>query len=94
MLPGSAQLGGEQVAIQADLRQPRQLLDHPGLRDMLDLSEPVALLLVTVPHFLPDGNDPAGLAAVLRDAISPGSHIVISHGATDGQAPHVGEAMR
>jgi hypothetical protein len=73
------------AAIQADLRQPRQILGHPELRHLLDLSRPVALLLVAVLHFLPDGGDPAGLVAELRDALAPGSHIVISHGTTDAQ---------
>jgi SAM-dependent methyltransferase len=82
------------TAIQADLRQPRQILDHPELRDLLDLSRPVALLLVAVLHFLPDGDGPAGLVAELRDALAPGSRIVISHGTTDAQPAHVAEAMR
>ncbi len=81
------------TAIQADLRQPRQILEHPGLRDMLDLSRPVALLLVAVLHFLPDDDNPAGLVAQLRDALPAGSHVVISHGTTDGQPPHVADAM-
>jgi S-adenosyl methyltransferase len=45
-------------------------------------------------HFLPDGDGPAGLVAELRDALTPGSHIVISHGTTDAQPAHVAEAMR
>jgi SAM-dependent methyltransferase len=82
------------AAIQADLRQPRQILDHPELRGLLDLSRPVALLLVAVLHFLPDADGPAGLVAELCDALAPGSHIVISHGTTDSQPAHVAEAMR
>ena len=82
------------IAIQADLRQPQQLLNDPELRNLLDLSEPVALLLVAVLHFLPDSDHPASLVADLRDALAPGSYIVISHGNTDGQPPHVAEAMR
>jgi SAM-dependent methyltransferase len=82
------------AAIQADLCRPRQILDHPDLRELLDLSEPAALLLVAVLHFLTDADDPAGLVAELRDALAPGSHIVISHGTTDGQPAHVAEAMR
>jgi SAM-dependent methyltransferase len=82
------------AAIQADLRRPRQILDHPDLRELLDLSEPAALLLVAVLHFLTDADDPASLVAELRDALAPGSHVVISHGTTDGQPAHVAAAMR
>jgi SAM-dependent methyltransferase len=82
------------TAIQADLRSPRTILDHPGLRDLLDLSQPTALLLVAVLHFLPGSPDaPAAFVAQLRDALAPGSYVVISHGTTDGQPSHVAEAM-
>ena len=81
------------IAIQADLRCPGEILGSPQLRDLLDLSRPVALLLVAVLHFLPDSDQPATLVAELLDALAPGSYMVISHGTTDGQAAHVAEAM-
>ena len=81
------------TAIQADLRRPREILRSPQLRDLLDLSRPVALLLVAVLHFFPDSDEPAALVAELREALAPGSYVVISHGTTDGQAPGVAEAM-
>jgi SAM-dependent methyltransferase len=87
--------GNEQAtAIQADLRSPQAILAHPELNGLLDLSQPVALLLVAVLHFLPDyPDDPAALVAQLREALAPGSYLVISHGTTDGQPPHVAEGM-
>lgn len=81
------------TAIQADLRQPREILQDPALPLLLDLSRPTALLLVAVLHFFPDTDQPANLVAELRDALAPGSYVVISHGTTDGQPPHVAEAM-
>jgi SAM-dependent methyltransferase len=81
------------TAVLADLRRPRQILSSPQLLDLLDLSQPVALLLVAVLHFFRDSDDPAALVAELRDVLAPGSFIVISHGTTDGQAPGVAEAM-
>ena len=88
-------LAGNQdaVAIQADLRAPREILDHPAVSALLDLSQPVALLLVAVLHFFPDEEDPASLVAVLRDALAPGSYLVISHATTDAQPRHVADAM-
>jgi hypothetical protein len=41
------------IAIQADLRDPREILGDQQLRDLLDLTQPVALLLVAVLHFFP-----------------------------------------
>jgi SAM-dependent methyltransferase len=81
------------IAIQADLRRPREILDSPQLGDLLDLSQPTALLLVAILHFFPDSDEPAALVAELLDALAPGSYVVISHGTTDGQAPNVAEAM-
>jgi S-adenosyl methyltransferase len=81
------------IAIQADLRNPPAILDNPELRDLLDLSQPTALLLVAILHFLPDRDEPATLVGQLRGALAPGSYVVISHGTTDGQPQHVAEAM-
>jgi SAM-dependent methyltransferase len=81
------------LAIQADLRRPAEILGNPQLRDLLNLSQPVALLLVAVLHFFPDPDAPAALVAELREALAPGSYVAISHGTTDGQAPQVAEAM-
>jgi SAM-dependent methyltransferase len=81
------------IAIQADLRHPAEILGNPQLSDLLDLSQPVALLLVAVLHFFPDSEAPAALVAELRQTLAPGSYVVISHGTTDDQAPHVAEAM-
>jgi S-adenosyl methyltransferase len=81
------------IAIQADLRHPREILEDQQLRDLLDLTQPTALLLVAVLHFFPDADHPAAPVAQLRQALAPGSYVVISHGTTDHQPPHVAEAM-
>jgi SAM-dependent methyltransferase len=73
-LPGTG--GGLVVAAQADLARPRELLNLPAVRDMLTSGEPVALLLVAVLHFLPAAEQ---VMQVLRPALPPGSHLVISH---------------
>lgn len=71
------------VMVQADLRRPGDLLALPQVRAHLDLSEPVAIGLFAVLHFVPDGEDPAGITATLRDAIAPGSYLAISHIGTE-----------
>ncbi len=40
--------GGNTVVIEADLREPRVILDHPGTRKLIDFSQPLAVLLVAV----------------------------------------------
>jgi len=71
------------VAIEADLRDPQAILDNPAVRAVLDLAQPVAVLLVAVLHFIPDADDPAGIIRDLTRAVRPGSHLVIAHGVND-----------
>ncbi|PLW65771.1 hypothetical protein GQS52_24045 [Streptomyces sp. SCUT-3] len=68
----------------ADLREPRQILDSPQVRGLLDLERPVALLLVAVLHFLTEADDPHRAVAELRDALAPGSLLIMTHASTEG----------
>jgi hypothetical protein len=72
-------------AIQGDLRQPDEILASPELRRLLDLSQPVGILLVAVLHFVSDEHRPHEIIATLRDAVVPGSHLAISHGTGVGR---------
>jgi S-adenosyl methyltransferase len=66
-------------ALQADLRSPLSIVDHPDVTDLLDFSEPVAVVLASVLHFIPDIDDPRGIVGQFRDAVVSGSYIVLSH---------------
>ena len=74
-------LAGNSLAgvLQADLRRPRDILEHPDLKGLLDFSQPIAVLLLAVLHVVADADDPYGIVAQLRDAIVDGSYIAISH---------------
>lgn len=65
--------------IQADLREPGKILADPETQLLLDFSQPVAVLLVAVMHFIPDVYQPAQIMATLREAMVPGSYLVICH---------------
>ena len=71
----------------ADLRDPAAILAHPGLRELIDFTRPVALLLVAILHFIKDEEDPAAIVASLRDALPNGSYLVLSHGTQDFHPP-------
>ena len=71
------------TVIQADLREPAKILADPETQLLIDFTQPVALLLLAVLHFVPDGADPAQILATLRDAVSPGSYLVICHACRD-----------
>lgn len=64
--------------IDADLRDPQRILT--GAADTLDLTAPVALMLVSVLHFLTDADDPYATVRRLVSALPSGSYLVISHG--------------
>jgi hypothetical protein len=70
---------GATAYLDADLYQPDSILAHPDLLRTIDLSQPVALMLVAVLHFVPDADNPRGLIAPLVHALAPGSYVIISH---------------
>ena len=71
--------GGNTVVIEADLRKPRMILDHPGTRKFIDFNLPLAVLLVAVLHFVGDGDQPHAIVSAIRDALPGGSYLVLSH---------------
>jgi SAM-dependent methyltransferase len=86
--------GNDRVGVlREDLRRPDRILGHPEVRRVLDFRRPVAVLLVAMLHLVPDEDDPAGAIARLRDAVVPGSYLVISHGTQEGR-PETAEGMR
>jgi SAM-dependent methyltransferase len=70
---------GRTAYIDADLREPEQILASPAVAETLDLSQPVALMLVAILHFLVDADDPARIVTALLDALAPGSYLIASH---------------
>jgi hypothetical protein len=75
--------GANTVAIQADLREPDGILDHPKVRELIDFGRPIGLLLMAILHFLPDEEDPVGIVRRFRDALPTGSYLAISHATKD-----------
>jgi S-adenosyl methyltransferase len=74
---------GRTAFIQADLRDPDGILASPTLKSMLDLDEPVALMLVGILHHLRDDDDPYGIVATLLAALSSGSYLTVTHPSAD-----------
>lgn len=67
------------IAVAGDIRDPRAILTNPAVRAHLDIDRPIGLLLVAVTHFLTEHDKPAEIVAAFRDALAPGSHLVLSH---------------
>lgn len=77
--------------VAGDLRDPASLLADPQVTGLLDFSRPVCVLLVAVLHFVTDDEDPGRLVAAFRDALAPGSYLIMSHGTTHGAPPDLAE---
>ncbi|TQS44438.1 SAM-dependent methyltransferase [Cryptosporangium phraense] len=68
--------------VHADLRDPAAVLQGATL---LDLSEPVAVLIVSVLHFVPD--DPTPILGAYLDELVDGSYLALSHVVVDEAPP-------
>jgi hypothetical protein len=81
------------AVVLADVREPKTILENPQVLELLDFDRPVAVLMVALLHFVAHDEDAPGIVAAFRDALAPGSALVISHG-TDGGQPEVSAAAR
>ena len=77
---------GTNAYLDADLRDPAGILAHPDLAATLDLTRPVALMLVAVLHFIREDEDPAGIVNTLISALPSGSYVVASHSTWEYQS--------
>jgi hypothetical protein len=71
------------VVVTADLRQPWDLFARPTVRSLINLAEPVAILLVAVLHFVEDHENPGTIVNCYKDLMASGSYLVISHVTAD-----------
>jgi hypothetical protein len=67
--------------IDADLRDPGKILRDA--ESVLDLSQPVAVLLFSILPFIEDDDGPYAIVDVLMSAVPEGSYLVVSHLAKD-----------
>jgi hypothetical protein len=61
------------------VRFPGHLLTDRAVRDVIDFSEPVGVMLAAVLHFVPDSAAPWSHVRYITDRLAPGSYVVISH---------------
>jgi hypothetical protein len=79
------------AVLQADVRDPREILQNAAVRGLIDFAQPVGLLLNLVMPFIGDADDPWQIVATLRDALAPGSFLVLGH-ITNESKPTVAQA--
>lgn len=69
----------EVILIEGDLRNPDDILSNPELRKLIDFSQPMALCMTLLLHFIRDEDDPYGNVARICNVMCPGSYLTISH---------------
>lgn len=78
--------------VSADIRRPAEILSSPRVRKLIDFEQPVAVLMITILHFISREENPAGIVAAFRDALPDGSWLALTH-ATDEDRPDTAAAV-
>lgn len=78
----------------ADLTDAGAVLGSPAVRDLLDLTKPVCALVVAVAHFLPDTERLGRALEMYREALAPGSYLVMSHASGEGDMQQAEQVRR
>jgi O-methyltransferase involved in polyketide biosynthesis len=80
------------VMVRADLRDIDRIRHDPGTQALIDWTQPVAILMVAVLHFLMDDTEVSDVIAAYRAHTVPGSRLAISH--MTGDDPHLRDLQR
>ncbi len=70
--------------IEADVRDPDKILEEAG--ETLDLTQPVALIMLGIIGQLSDSDDPPSILRRLMDALPAGSYLALSDGTNTTEA--------
>jgi hypothetical protein len=74
----------DSAVVQANLLDADAILTDPAVTGLLDLTRPVTVLMVAVLHFVPDSPALDTALTRYRDAVAPGSYLIVSHATTEG----------
>jgi hypothetical protein len=70
------------IAIEGDAHDPEAILASPRVAAVIDLAEPVCLLLVSMLHFF-TADEADMIVGTFRQRLAPGSYLIISQGNSD-----------
>jgi len=84
----------EVIAVQGDIRDPDAILKDPQVTAHLDLTQPYAVLMVAVLHFIVDDEEAARITAGVRERLVPGSYLALSHIYEGNAAADLAEASQ
>jgi hypothetical protein len=75
---------GNATVIAQDMQDTDAILADPGLRALIDFGKPVGIMIVSMLHFVPDEDDPAGIIRRLIAPFPDGSYVAMTHATADG----------
>jgi hypothetical protein len=78
--------------VDGDLRNPEGILAEAA--EILDLSQPVGVLLIGILHVIPDEDDAYGIVRSLMDACASGSYLAVSQLTTDVEPANMSEVSK
>ncbi|RJO78462.1 SAM-dependent methyltransferase [Nocardia panacis] len=67
------------TVIQADLREPKTIQQHPEVARLIDFDQPVGVVFSAILHHVNDDEHPGELVREWTDRVAPGSLVYISH---------------
>lgn len=73
---------GETAYVEADMRDPQAILNSSGA-EVLDLTEPVALCVIAIVHFMHDADEPLEVIRQLLEPLPSGSYLAMSIATAD-----------
>jgi S-adenosyl methyltransferase len=82
------------IAAKGDLRTPEAILADADVRQLIDFSQPVAVLIVAVLHFVSDADRPYEAVRTIVDALPSGSYLVLTQSTPDEVPDDVTAAMK
>ncbi len=82
------------AAIQFDVREPQGILNHVRVKDLIDFSRPVGLLMVAILHYILSNEEALSIVGAFRDVMVPRSYLTIAQGTDEHNPPGNQELQR
>jgi hypothetical protein len=80
------------TVVKADLRDPVDVIEHDEVRQLIDFTQPVGVLLIAMTHFLRD-EEREPVMSVLRESLVPGSYLAGTHVTVDNHSSEAVEGV-
>jgi len=88
----ASSLEGATDYLDADARDTSLILQHAA--GTLDLTRPIAIMMLAILHYIPDLAEAQGVVTRLAEAVPAGSYIAISHTSSEIDPEAMGELIR